>query len=165
MLPVVKGHQYSLEDFLGDSDLAAEFRSGSQYTVYLSPRDYHRVHAPEAGTVTKVERLGADLWPVRPDVLTRRPQAFVENERVLFHIDTSAGHRAILVMVGATIVGSVVPSIPAQIPCSVERGQEVGQFRLGSTVVYLTDTPLQPVAGVSLPCGILMGQQVANLNS
>lgn len=165
-LPIIKGHTYSLREFLGADEQAERFENGSQYTIYLSPKDYHRVHSPVSGTVERIVRLGSDLWPVRPDVLDFRPSSFVDNERVLFFIRATDGTRYVVAMVGATVVGSVRPARSEQPPYRVELGDELGQFRLGSTAVVIGEKPFIPLGRAALSGVIVrMGEGIARFVS
>lgn len=161
-LPIIKGLTYSLSEFVGQDESIERYKNGSQYTIYLSPKDYHRVHSPVSGTVERIERLGTDLWPVRPDVLGFRPSSFVDNERVLFFIRAADGTRYIVAMVGATVVGSVRPARAQQPPYQVELGDELGQFRLGSTAVVISEKSFIPLGrGALSGAKVRMGEGIA----
>ena len=148
-----KGHAYSTTALLGgDARLAAEFEHGQFATLYLSPRDYHRIHMPCAGRLRAMVHVPGDLFSVNPVTARGMPGLFARNERVVCEFDTARGPLA-LVLVGATIVGSMAtawhgvvnPPRPGQIrrwryddqAIELERGQEMGRFLLGSTVVLL----------------------------
>lgn len=148
-----KGHAYSTTALLGgDARLAAEFEHGQFATLYLSPRDYHRIHMPCAGRLRTMVHVPGDLFSVNPVTARGVPGLFARNERVVCAFDTARGPLA-LVLVGATIVGSMAtawhgvvnPPRPGQIrrwryddqAIELERGQEMGRFLLGSTVVLL----------------------------
>ncbi|GAB1383468.1 archaetidylserine decarboxylase [Burkholderiales bacterium] len=148
-----KGHAYSTTALLGgDARLAAEFEHGQFATLYLSPRDYHRIHMPCAGRLRAMVHVPGDLFSVNPVTARGVPGLFARNERVVCEFDTARGPLA-LVLVGATIVGSMAtawhgvvnPPRPGQIrrwryddqAIELERGQEMGRFLLGSTVVLL----------------------------
>ncbi len=151
-----KGHLYSALELLGgDEQLAQEFDQGAFATLYLSPRDYHRVHMPCDGTLRQMIYVPGDLFSVNPLTAENVPNLFARNERVVCIFDTEFGPMA-QVLVGATIVGSieliwagtVTPprgntvyrwNYPAQGHTSVilKKGQEMGRFKLGSTVINL----------------------------
>jgi phosphatidylserine decarboxylase len=148
-----KGHHYRLEDLLGgDPRLAAPFHGGSFATLYLSPRDYHRIHMPLDGRLTTMLHVPGRLFSVNPLTARGVPGLFARNERVVTLFDTAAGPMAV-VLVGAVIVASietvwagiVTPPSGREIrrwdypPGEVElaRGAELGRFRLGSTVIVL----------------------------
>ena len=148
-----KGHGYSATALLaGDAQLAAAFEHGQFATLYLSPRDYHRIHMPCAGTLRQMVYVPGNLFSVNPATARGVPGLFARNERVLCLFDTARGPMA-LVLVGATIVGSMAtvwhgvvnPPRPGEIrrfeyadaPVELARGAEMGRFLLGSTVVML----------------------------
>jgi phosphatidylserine decarboxylase len=148
-----KGHQYSTTALLGgDAALAAPFQDGSFATIYLSPKDYHRIHMPCAGRLTQMIYVPGDLFSVNPTTARGVPGLFARNERVVCMFESAHGPFA-LVLVGATIVGSMatvwhgVINPPrggavkrwhyADGEVSLDQGQEMGRFLLGSTVVLL----------------------------
>ena len=148
-----KGHHYSTRALVGgDAKLAAQFQDGSFATLYLSPRDYHRIHMPCAGRLTRMIHVPGDLYSVNPVTARGVPGLFARNERVVCVFDTEHGPLA-LVLVGATIVGSMAtvwhgvvnPPRPGVVrewryadqPVELAQGAEMGRFLLGSTVVML----------------------------
>ena len=148
-----KGHHYSTCALLaGDAALAAEFENGQFATIYLSPKDYHRIHMPCAGRLLRMVYVPGDLFSVNPTTVRGVPGLFARNERVVSLFDTARGP-FVLVLVGATIVGSmatvwhgvVTPPRPGEIkrwdyadkPVELAKGAEMGRFLLGSTVVLL----------------------------
>ena len=148
-----KGHHYSTCALLaGDTALAAEFEHGQFATIYLSPKDYHRIHMPCAGRLLRMVYVPGDLFSVNPTTVRGVPGLFARNERVVSLFDTARGP-FVLVLVGATIVGSmatvwhgvVTPPRPGEIkrwdyadkPVELAKGAEMGRFLLGSTVVLL----------------------------
>lgn len=150
-----KGHHYSTTALLGgDATLAAAFADGQFATIYLSPRDYHRIHMPCAGTLRRMVYVPGALFSVNPATARGVPGLFARNERVVCVFDTAHGPLA-LVLVGATIVGSMAtvwhgvvnpPRRPqvetwhytdAHAPISLRQGEEMGRFLVGSTVVLL----------------------------
>jgi len=147
----VKGRPYRVEELVGDADEARRYIGGGGCVVYLSPRDYHRVHAPCDGTVARVRSLPGDYYPVNAIGLEHVPNLFAINRRVAIAIDTpkSSGlGRVTLVMVAAIVVGRItVTGIDARdVPLgdhfprlSVKRGDELGMFHLGSTVVLFLE--------------------------
>lgn len=162
-LPQVKGQSYSLSRFLGGEQYAERYRGGMQATIYLSPSDYHRVHAPFGGRVTGVRRIGGDLFPVKPSFIATRPDVFVENERIVFEIQSeTTGLRSSVVMVGATIVGSVKTELREG--ALVAGGAELGAFMLGSTAVVLlepewADIEVDARVGGAVRLGQVLGKQ------
>ena len=148
-----KGHDYSTTTLVGgDAALAARFQDGQFATLYLSPRDYHRIHMPCAGRLLRMIHVPGALFSVNPVTARGVPGLFARNERVVCEFATDHGP-FVLVLVGATIVGSMAtvwhgvvnpprPQAPrawrydAQ-PVDLTRGAEMGRFLLGSTVVML----------------------------
>ncbi|MDX5363568.1 MAG: archaetidylserine decarboxylase [Pseudazoarcus pumilus] len=148
-----KGHDYTATALLGGNrELAAQFREGSFATLYLSPRDYHRIHMPCTGRLRSMVHVPGDLFSVNPLTARAVPGLFARNERVVCVFDSEHGPFA-LVLVGATIVGSMAtvwhgvvnPPRPGVVrewsyangEVTLERGAEMGRFLLGSTVVML----------------------------
>lgn len=150
-----KGHYFSLLELLGGHpDHAAAFHNGSFATVYLSPRDYHRVHMPLAGTLREMIHIPGQLFSVNPLTAARVPGLFARNERIVCLFDTANGPMAV-VLVGAMIVASIETtwaglvsppgrkattfrySREAHSGVFLNQGAELGRFRLGSTVIVL----------------------------
>ena len=148
-----KGHSYSAQALLGgDAALAAQFADGLFATLYLSPKDYHRIHMPCDGRLTRMIHVPGALFSVNPASARAVPGLFARNERVVCMFDSAHGPFA-LVLVGATIVGSMAtvwhgvvnPPRPGKprdwrydsSVIALKRGQEMGRFQLGSTVVLL----------------------------
>jgi phosphatidylserine decarboxylase len=154
-----KGHRYSTTSLVGgDAALAAEFQNGHFATLYLSPRDYHRIHMPCAGVLRRMIHVPGDLYSVNPATARGVPGLFARNERVVCVFETE-GRPWVLVLVGATIVGSMATVWHGVIDRSygdvrpwdytdqhiaLAQGQEMGRFLLGSTVVMLF--PAGPLA-------------------
>lgn len=147
---VVKGRSYRVAELVGDVREAERYVGGRFAVVYLSPRDYHRVHSPVDGKLVVVRGIPGDLFPVNSIGERHIPRLFVRNRRVAFCVDTQALGRVTLVMVGAVIVGRITVTAlgagPApdgethlEPPARVDRGDELGVFHLGSTVVLLTE--------------------------
>lgn len=150
-----KGHDYSLIELLGgDSDLGQEFMGGKFATIYLSPRDYHRVHSPFGGTLRKMIHVPGRLFSVNQGTVENIPNLFARNERVVAIFDTEHGPMAVI-MVGAMIVASIetvwaglVTPIRKKVrtfeygedsaeQVSLKRGDEMGRFKMGSTAIVL----------------------------
>jgi len=148
-----KGHRYSTTALVGgDAALAAQFESGSFATLYLSPRDYHRIHMPCDGVLQRMIYVPGELFSVNPTTARGVPGLFARNERVVCVFETAHGP-LVLTLVGATIVGSMAtvwhgvvnpPRRPAVHEWHYEgqagrlkQGEEMGRFLLGSTVVML----------------------------
>jgi phosphatidylserine decarboxylase len=160
-----KGHDYSAATLLGgDTAEAARYAGGHFATLYLSPRDYHRIHMPCAGTLRQMVHVPGALFSVNPATARAVPGLFARNERVVCHFDDAAGRPFVLVLVGATIVGSMAtvwhgvvnPPRPGRLrrwdytpgQVRLDAGAEMGRFLLGSTVVMLF--PADVDAGAAL---------------
>ena len=148
-----KGLDYRAADLLGDEGLAARLEGGAFATLYLSPRDYHRIHFPLGGRVLGWRYLPGRLWPVNPASVRTVPGLFAVNERLVTVLETRLGSCAV-VAVGATVVGRVRAFYDAAVPFTnarggrarrhdypepipVRKGQELGAFEMGSTVILL----------------------------
>ncbi len=143
-----KGHQYTVSELLADPSASDTFRGGSFCTVYLSPRDYHRVHLPLAGTLRETRYVPGDLFSVNTVTADHVPNLFARNERLVCLFDTAHGPMA-LVLVGAMIVAGIetvwggreaaTPSVRTARVANVhlKTGDEVGRFLLGSTAIVV----------------------------
>jgi phosphatidylserine decarboxylase len=148
-----KGHSYSTTALVGgDATLAGQFQDGSFATLYLSPRDYHRIHMPCDGNLRRMIYVPGDLFSVNPTTARGVPGLFARNERVVCVFDSAEGP-FVLTLVGATIVGSMATVWHGQVnpprspqicewqyeagQVSLKKGAEMGRFLLGSTVVML----------------------------
>lgn len=148
-----KGKSFTVIDLLGgDADRARDFRNGKFATIYLSPRDYHRLHMPIAGTLKEMVHVPGRLFSVNAATASTVPNLFARNERVAALFDTEAGPMA-LVLVGALFVasietvwhGEVTPPTSPQVRAwkyvqdapNLAKGQEMGRFNMGSTVIVL----------------------------
>lgn len=148
-----KGHSYSTTALVGgDRELAAQFENGSFATLYLSPRDYHRIHMPCDGKLTRMIYVPGELFSVNPTTARGVPGLFARNERVVCVFESAFGP-FVLTLVGATIVGSMAtvwhgmvnPPRPGVVRewryeeqnIKLKKGEEMGRFLLGSTVVML----------------------------
>ncbi len=174
-----KGHDFSLTALLGgDAERAAPFMGGQFATVYLSPRDYHRVHMPLTGTLREMVYIPGRLFSVNQTTAENVPGLFARNERVACLFDTERGPMAV-VLVGAMIVASietvwaglVTPprrelktqryDAAARAPITLDKGAEMGRFKLGSTAIVLFG-PEQVQWNSELAAGssVRMGQQL-----
>lgn len=175
-----KGHDYSLTQLLGGAEKhAADFRDGNFATLYLSPRDYHRIHMPIDGTLREMVHIPGRLFSVNAATTRMVPGLFARNERVVALFDTAAGPMA-MVMVGAIFVGSIetvwsgVVTPPAgrvvrrwrydkdAQPLQLARGEELGRFNMGSTVIVLFGREAIDWADSITPeATVRMGQRLA----
>lgn len=172
-----KGAYFSVADLLGgDEALAKEFQQGAFATVYLSPKDYHRVHMPVTGTLRSMTYVPGRLFSVNNATAAQVPRLFARNERAVCIFDTEQGPVAVI-LVGAMIVAAIETVFAGQVtplsrkvqtvdyqeqPITLEKGAELGRFLLGSTVILLF--PEQQAtwlpslqAGTALKVGELMG--------
>jgi phosphatidylserine decarboxylase len=174
-----KGHTYSTQALLGgDQDLSATFKSGWFATLYLSPRDYHRIHMPCEAQLVRMTHIPGSLYSVNPATARGIEGLFARNERVVCLFETAHGPFA-LILVGATIVGSMattwhgVVSPPrigaprrwdyARGTIHHDQGAEMGRFLLGSTVVMLWPTgPLRFNAAWAPGTSVRMGEAMAH---
>jgi phosphatidylserine decarboxylase len=178
-----KGHSYSTQALVGgDAALAAHFQHGSFATLYLSPRDYHRIHMPCDGRLTRMIYVPGDLFSVNPTTARGVPGLFARNERVVCVFETAFGPM-VLTLVGATIVGSMatvwhgVVNPPrlgelrewrygegeATPAVTLKQGEEMGRFLLGSTVVMLfPERPLAFNPAWEPARAIRLGESMAN---
>ncbi|WOE30932.1 MULTISPECIES: archaetidylserine decarboxylase [unclassified Acinetobacter] len=142
-----KGQQFSVEKLIADPQLAAPFKQGQFATVYLSPKDYHRVHMPFSGTLTETLYVPGELFSVNQTTAENIPGLFARNERMVCLFDTDIGRMAV-VLVGAMIVAGIETVATGKVKPSgrlelnqhnlfLEKGAELGRFYLGSTAIVL----------------------------
>lgn len=147
-----KNHYFTTAALLGNNDDASLFTDGKFMTIYLSPQDYHRVHIPAAGKLLKMTHIPGELFSVNPLYVSEIPELFSRNERVVCLFETAFGKMAV-VMVGAAIVrsistdwaGVVAPAKSNEVSTfsydkqniSFAKGDEIGKFMMGSTVICL----------------------------
>lgn len=145
-----KGISYSLEKLLGSADAAAPFADGAFATLYLAPRDYHRIHAPLSGQIEAYAYVPGQFWPVNPRSVRLKRALFCVNERLITLLRTPAG-RCAVAKVGATCVARIRASYgdvlthsgkPGLVhrfarPIEIHKGDELGAFEMGSTVILL----------------------------
>jgi len=142
-----KGQKFTVENLIADPQLAEPFKNGDFATVYLSPRDYHRVHMPFAGTLTETLYVPGELFSVNQTTAENIPGLFARNERMVCLFDTELGRMAV-VLVGAMIVAGIETVATGKVKPSgrielnqhnlfLEKGDELGRFYLGSTAVIL----------------------------
>jgi phosphatidylserine decarboxylase len=158
----IKRRLYRVAELIGDQADAERYGGGQFAVVYLSPRDYHRVHAPVTGLVVRVRSCPGDLFPVNAIGERHVPSLFSTNRRVAIVIDSEQLGRVTVVMVGAIIVGRITvtafdaPDVPLgehiiAPPLPVNKGEEIGVFHLGSTAIVFVEP------GRTAPFGRTMG--------
>jgi phosphatidylserine decarboxylase len=176
-----KNHHYSTIELLGgDKNLANDFDNGEFCTIYLAPKDYHRIHMPCDGELISMSHVPGQLFSVNPLTAQNVPRLFARNERVVNVFETKFGKMA-LVLVGATIVGSIETTWAGNITppsrkkvrtwkynpreVSIKKGEEMGRFKLGSTVVLLMENKnWQWDEAVKIEADLILGQKlVSNL--
>lgn len=152
----IKGSPYTVTELVGDAAEAERLAGGRFAVVYLSPRDYHRVHAPVSGGVVEAHHLGGTLYPVNRIGVDHVPQLFAKNERVAVRQESPVHGGVVTVLVGALVVGGIRVTFDDSIrsndgqargrvrypaPRPLERGDELGRFLLGSTAIVLVPAP------------------------
>jgi phosphatidylserine decarboxylase len=175
-----KGVLYTAEELLGgDKERARRYDGGTFLTVYLSPTDYHRIHTPLAGTVTAYTYVPGTLFPVNPFGVRAVQGLFAKNERLITYFDTQAGEVA-LVKVGATIVGSVKVEYDEMAGTNIrggrlesktlangphyEKGDEVGRFEFGSTIILLFEPGRVELSSELHPEAVVrLGQRIGRI--
>jgi phosphatidylserine decarboxylase len=144
----VKGRPYDVGELLGQPELSRDYVGGHYVVIYLSPRDYHRVHSPIDGLIHRVLAIPGDCFPVNSLGERCVPQLLIRNRRVTFFMEPDDGKPMAVIMVGAFIVGRITVNALGDYDLSkgqhdlgaglrVQRGDEIGAFHLGSTVVLL----------------------------
>lgn len=177
-----KGHDYSVHDLLANDPCAEQFLNGSFATVYLAPKDYHRVHMPFNGKLLKMLYIPGKLFSVNNHAAENIPNVFARNERVAAIFDTAAGPMAVI-LVGAMIVGSIETTWAGQITpphtsqiknynyanqdaIEIAKGAEMGLFKLGSTVIILfAPQAITWDQSISNNMDIKMGRKIGLVNS
>ncbi|MEM8593281.1 MAG: archaetidylserine decarboxylase [Pseudomonadota bacterium] len=174
-----KGQYYSLETLLANDDALCErFLNGTFITCYLSPKDYHRVHAPIAGTLVKTTYVPGDLFSVNGTTAKHVPNVFARNERLICEFDTKIG-TVVVILVGAFIVagietvwsGHVAPSSHGITTTdyrsqniSLDKGDELGRFKLGSTAIVLfPENSVALIEQLSASSALRLGEAIATI--
>jgi len=172
-----KGHDYSLVELLGGDTLATDtFKNGRFMTVYLSPRDYHRLHMPLTGSLYRQTHVPGRLFSVAPHTVKTVPRLFARNERVVSLFNTDYGHMA-LVLVGAINVSSIETVWAGQITppggkqitttdytgrtsLTLVKGEEMGRFNMGSTIIVLLESGIRWSPGLATGSTVKMGESI-----
>jgi phosphatidylserine decarboxylase len=172
----VKGRPYSLAELLGSEEEAKAYEGGAYATLYLSPKDYHRYHSPCAVRVTHSRYIPGTLWPVNQVGVYGVPGLFAQNERIVSTFEVGE-HRLAYIPVGATVVGKVhlvysdlttnVRGGPREErhepPVELAKGQEVGQFCFGSTVVLIATPGLVELDAQPPGTSCVLGRRIGTL--
>ncbi len=175
-----KGFDFGTGELLGDDARAAPFHDGSFATIYLSPRDYHRVHMPIAGELVETVHVPGRVFGVAPFAVDSIPRLFARNERLVCHFENALGPFAV-VLVGAMLVSGVATvwdgvAIPPYASSIVrkswrgrgiwlKRGAEMGRFEMGSTVIILLPSKLGRVSAQLAPNQVVkMGQKIGAMS-
>ncbi len=172
-----KGHDYRVAALLADRTVAGRFEGGTYLTIYLAPRDYHRVHFPVGGQVTGFQHIPGAFFPVNAAAVKHVAGLFTKNERLVTYLSSPVGDVAV-VMVGAAGVGHITvsydavethaagkgrpgPRVRFAAPRPVKRGEELGTFHLGSTVVLLFEPGRIMLERLALGQRIRFGEPIA----
>jgi phosphatidylserine decarboxylase len=172
-----KGHDYRLEHLLPDTDAAARFEGGTYVTIYLAPKDYHRVHFPLEGRVNGFQHIPGAVFPVNAFAVKNIGGIFAMNERLVTYMDTPLGECAV-VLVAATGVGHMSvtydavetrrvgrgrpgPRIRFAAAKRVSRGDELGAFHLGSTVILVFEPGRVKLGAISVGQVVRLGEAIA----
>lgn len=174
-----KGKDYSLQDLLADDPVCAQLSGGSFCTIYLSPRDYHRVHMPVGGRLRRMIHVPGRLFSVAPYTVRQVPRLFARNERVISIFETGSGP-LVMVLVGAMLVsstetvwaGEVTPNKNRDVSArdypdaeiALEKGDEMGRFNMGSTVILLMPPgAVKNLAELHAGDAVRVGQKIGEL--
>ena len=165
-----KGRDYPVRDLLAGVGEEIDLEGGHQFTLYLGPKDYHRIHSPLDAKLVESRHIAGERFSVQPKVLAKR-RVLPINERVVLRLESDRGP-FFMVLVGAIIVGRIrVVGLdpfhvgPVSPPRAFARGEELGRFEMGSTVVLVTPPGfLSPMEGVQQGDSIKLGQAIATLD-
>lgn len=179
LLLQAKGRSYTLAALLADEALAAQFEGGTFSTLYLSPKDYHRVHSPADVAVSSVTHVPGALWPVNQRAVREVDGLFAKNERLVMLLESERFGRMAYVMVGATNVGhmrlyfdeDVVTNVPRPRigrkeytpPRPLARGAELGVFEMGSTVILITTNRFRFEPSLESGAPVRVGQRLGRV--
>ena len=184
-LPQIKGRSYSIEDLAGERQLAQSLQGGTFFNLYLSPKDYHHIHAPFDGEILKVIYRPGRLLPVNDFSMSRVENLFGTNERVTIVIRDAAGHDSLMTLVGALNVGKIELTFDKQLSTQIsaspfasqgfthlyqagekrcQKGGRIGTFHLGSSVALILAPGVFPSQSIDhLETAAKMGQALAVL--
>jgi phosphatidylserine decarboxylase len=181
MLFQIKGRAYRLSELLRDDLAAKKFEGGAYATFYLSPKDYHRIHAPLAGQVHTATLVPGGLLPVFPEALHKVDGLFARNERIITYLETPHAGRIAVVKVGATLVGRISLAYDPSVwsnqknqnmrvlnynpPHTLEKGGLLGAFELGSTVVLVAEKGCLTLEHLHENLAVRMGQAIGSVKA
>jgi phosphatidylserine decarboxylase len=174
-----KGKQYSVQDLLANDPVCSELTNGFFSTIYLSPKDYHRIHMPISGNLQRMIHVPGRLFSVAPYTVRQVPGLFARNERVISIFNTDSGP-LVMVLVGAMLVsstetvwaGEVTPTKSKEVSVkdyseagiNLSKGTEMGRFNMGSTVILLMPSgTVEGVANLGAGDAIQVGQRMGIL--
>jgi phosphatidylserine decarboxylase len=178
VLVQAKGRDYSLAALLGDSALAHSMEAGTFATLYLAPRDYHRIHVPIDGDIVAATYIPGELWPVNVHAVTHVADLFAVNERIVVTVRARAGGTMCVVLVGATMVGMTrvafddlhtnarrreVQRRTYDPPLPVRAGGPLGHFEFGSTVILVCSRDAGAIDPLAEGDTVRMGQRLGAL--
>ena len=175
-----KGRSYSLSALLADEERARHYEGGNYATLYLAPSDYHRIHSPISAKVTGYSYIPGELFPVNPAAVQHVDSLFAVNERLITHLHSEAFGKMELVMVGATNVGHMKVMYDDTVQTNMgesqivrhqydeskylNRGDELGVFEMGSTVVLVTEPGIR-IADFPNGTAVKMGEAIGHLDT
>lgn len=174
-----KGKEYSLQDLLAGDPVCSQLSGGHFFTIYLSPRDYHRVHMPLGGRLQRMIHVPGRLFSVSPSTVRQVPRLFARNERVISIFETDSGP-LVMVLVGAMLVsstetvwaGEVTPTKSRGVTVreysdediTLASGEEMGRFNMGSTVILLMPPgKLKDATDLGAGDAVLLGQKLGSV--
>ena len=175
-----KGRDYSLAALLGDKALADRMEGGTYTTLYLAPRDYHRIHVPIAGVITNATYIPGQLWPVNVHAVAHVADLFAVNERIVVVIEGVRGGVMAVVLVGATMVGMTrlvfddlhtnarrreLQQRAYDPPLPVAAGAPLGHFEFGSTVILACSKDAGLIEPLTIEQTVRMGQRLGRVGS
>lgn len=178
VLVQAKGRNYSLAALVGDPALAHEMNGGTFATLYLAPKDYHRIHVPIDGDIVSATYIPGELWPVNVYAVTHVADLFAVNERIVVTIRGRAGGTMVVVLVGATMVGTTrvafddlhtnarrreIQRRSYDPPIPVSAGGPLGHFEFGSTVIVVCSRDAGALEPLEIGETVRMGQRMGRL--
>jgi phosphatidylserine decarboxylase len=160
----VKGQDYTIKDLLNQSPRTVNYKNGYYFVLYLSPTDYHRIHAPISGKIIEKDHVPGRVYPVNAFALRHMPKVLSRNERLISYIhNSSTGGEVAVVKVGALNVSSIQYTDRDKV--QLERGEDFAYFEFGSTIVLLMETgTFEPNDALEVGKQVQMGQSLGTLH-